>query len=169
VIQFGLPDSREQYIHRLGRTGRAGKPGKGWLVLADFEKPFLNELSKVGKGGGGNNGVQMKPDPVLERMFAAPPSQEALDFLVPVLRDDIGSNKNTTLVRSAELAYQAWLGFYNSNTKRMAGRISKADLVQMANEFAICCGLTHQPALLKKTVGKMGLKGVPGLRTTNAL
>eukprot|EP00978_Attheya_sp_CCMP212_P033839 scaffold138697_cov42-Attheya_sp.AAC.1 len=50
VIQFGLPDSREQYIHRLGRTGRAGKPGKGWLVLADFEKPFLKELSK----GAGN-------------------------------------------------------------------------------------------------------------------
>jgi ATP-dependent RNA helicase MSS116 len=24
VIQFGLPDSREQYIHRLGRTRRAG-------------------------------------------------------------------------------------------------------------------------------------------------
>eukprot|EP00978_Attheya_sp_CCMP212_P047569 scaffold422087_cov43-Attheya_sp.AAC.1 len=70
----------------------------------------------------------MKPDPVLERMFAAPPSQEALDFLVPVLRDDIGTNKNATLVKSAELAYQAWLGFYNSKTSKMAGRISKAEL-----------------------------------------
>eukprot|EP00339_Tiarina_fusa_P013438 CAMPEP_0117070600 /NCGR_PEP_ID=MMETSP0472-20121206/49601_1 /TAXON_ID=693140 ORGANISM="Tiarina fusus, Strain LIS" /NCGR_SAMPLE_ID=MMETSP0472 /ASSEMBLY_ACC=CAM_ASM_000603 /LENGTH=694 /DNA_ID=CAMNT_0004793773 /DNA_START=59 /DNA_END=2143 /DNA_ORIENTATION=- len=166
VIQFGLPDSREQYIHRLGRTGRAGKPGKGWLVLADFEKPFLRELSKNGASGGG---VQMQPEPVLEHMFAAPPSQEALDFLLPVLQNDIGTNKNAMLVKSAELAYQAWLGFYNSNTKRMSGKISKAELVQMANQFAICCGLTHQPALLKKTVGKMGLKGVPGLRTTNAL
>jgi hypothetical protein len=30
-------------------------------------------------------------------------------------------------------------------------------------------GLSEQPTLLKKTVGKMGLKGVPGLITTNAL
>ena len=29
VVQFGMPSSREQYIHRLGRTGRAGASGKG--------------------------------------------------------------------------------------------------------------------------------------------
>ncbi|KAG1241231.1 hypothetical protein G6F68_016898 [Rhizopus microsporus] len=29
------------YIHRLGRTGRAGKSGEGVIVLAPFEKDFL--------------------------------------------------------------------------------------------------------------------------------
>lgn len=33
VIQIGLPPSREQYIHRLGRTARAGKEGEGWIFL----------------------------------------------------------------------------------------------------------------------------------------
>ncbi|CAJ0765984.1 24419_t:CDS:2, partial [Entrophospora sp. SA101] len=28
VLQIGAPSSREQYIHRLGRTGRAGKEGE---------------------------------------------------------------------------------------------------------------------------------------------
>jgi ATP-dependent RNA helicase MSS116 len=51
----------------------------------------------------------------------------------------------------------------------MVGNKSKAEMVQMANQFAKLCGLSEQPALLKKTVGKMGLKGVPGLITTNAL
>jgi ATP-dependent RNA helicase MSS116 len=37
VIQVGLPSSREQYIHRLGRTGRADKAGQGWLLLSDAE------------------------------------------------------------------------------------------------------------------------------------
>ena len=37
VLQFGLPMSREQYIHRLGRTGRAGKAGKGVILLSPFE------------------------------------------------------------------------------------------------------------------------------------
>ena len=38
VIQIGLPRERDSYIHRLGRTGRAGKEGEGWLFLTPFEK-----------------------------------------------------------------------------------------------------------------------------------
>lgn len=38
VIQVGLPRERDSYIHRLGRTGRAGKEGEGWLFLTPFEK-----------------------------------------------------------------------------------------------------------------------------------
>jgi ATP-dependent RNA helicase MSS116 len=38
VIQMGLPRERESYIHRLGRTGRAGKEGEGWIILTPFEK-----------------------------------------------------------------------------------------------------------------------------------
>lgn len=37
VIQMGLPTSREQYIHRIGRTARAGKEGEGWIVLNRIE------------------------------------------------------------------------------------------------------------------------------------
>ena len=165
VIQFGLPDSREQYIHRLGRTGRAGKAGRGWLVLADYERTFLKELQK----GGNSGGVDVPADPELEALFAAPPSQEALDLLTPVLRDQIGNGSDKALVLSAQQAYQAWLGFYKDRTKRMAGNKSKAEMVQMANTFAKLCGLSEQPALLKKTVGKMGLKGVPGIRVANTL
>lgn len=165
VIQFGLPDSREQYIHRLGRTGRAGKAGRGWLVLADYERTFLQELKK----GGNSGGVDVPVDAELEELFSAPPSQEVLDLITPVLRDDIGKEQNKELVKSAQQAYQAWLGFYKDRTRRMVGNKSKAEMVQMANTFAKLCGLTEQPALLKKTVGKMGLKGVPGIKTTNQL
>ena len=42
--------------------------------------------------------------------------------------------------------------------------MDKPEVVQMANRFAQIIGLREQPAILKKTVGKMGLKGVPGLR-----
>jgi ATP-dependent RNA helicase MSS116 len=47
--------------------------------------------------------------------------------------------------------------------------MSKAEMVQMANEFAKLCGLREQPTLLNKTVGKMGLKGVPGLKVANKI
>lgn len=40
-FQVGLPSSREQYIHRLGRTARAGKQGHGIILLAPFEKVHM--------------------------------------------------------------------------------------------------------------------------------
>lgn len=39
VIQFGVPPSRDQYIHRLGRTGRADKSGQGWIIVRKEEIP----------------------------------------------------------------------------------------------------------------------------------
>ena len=69
---------------------------------------------------------------------------------------------NEKLHTSAEQAYQAYLGFYNSYAKKIGW--SSARLVEESNEFSRCIGLKEIPFLLKKTVGKMGLKGVPGLR-----
>ena len=42
VIQIGLPRDRESYIHRLGRTARAGKEGEGWIFLSPFERSEVN-------------------------------------------------------------------------------------------------------------------------------
>ncbi|KAF8509054.1 P-loop containing nucleoside triphosphate hydrolase protein [Hysterangium stoloniferum] len=41
VIQLGIPAGTEQYIHRVGRTGRAGTHGRGDLVLLPWEVGFL--------------------------------------------------------------------------------------------------------------------------------
>lgn len=43
VIQVGVCSNREQYIHRIGRTARAGKEGMGISVLCDFEKPWISK------------------------------------------------------------------------------------------------------------------------------
>lgn len=46
-MQIGTPAGREQYIHRLGRTGRAGKEGLGLLVLMPWEEVFLRSLKDI--------------------------------------------------------------------------------------------------------------------------
>ena len=44
---MGLPAEREQYIHRLGRTGRKGKEGQGILLLAPWEEFFLSTIKDL--------------------------------------------------------------------------------------------------------------------------
>ncbi|KAL0944374.1 dead box RNA helicase [Colletotrichum truncatum] len=57
VIQVGAPSDREQYIHRLGRTGRAKKDGEGWLIIPECEiRKARNELG----------GLPIEPNTTLE-------------------------------------------------------------------------------------------------------
>ena len=40
VFQVGIPSDKESYIHRLGRTGRAGAEGRGTLIVTQAESFF---------------------------------------------------------------------------------------------------------------------------------
>jgi ATP-dependent RNA helicase MSS116 len=62
---------------------------------------------------------------------------------------------------SKNQAYVSFLGFTKSMTKIHG--LSPADLVAMANRYSASLGLAEPPVLEARTVGKMGLKGVPGL------
>jgi len=47
VINFELPNVPEQYVHRIGRTARAGASGIAVAFCADDERPFLRDIEKV--------------------------------------------------------------------------------------------------------------------------
>lgn len=50
VINYDLPEVAETYVHRIGRTGRAGTSGKAISFCSDEEKDYLNDIRKlVGK------------------------------------------------------------------------------------------------------------------------
>lgn len=41
VVQIGVPSDKDQYVHRVGRTGRAGKGGQAVMILAPEEMWFV--------------------------------------------------------------------------------------------------------------------------------
>ncbi|KAK4476347.1 hypothetical protein RD792_015496 [Penstemon davidsonii] len=138
VIQIGVPADRQQYIHRLGRTGRKGKEGQGILMLAPWEEFFLSNIKDL-------------------------PISKAPDLLVdPDTRKKVELALSRVEMKNKEAAYQAWLGYYNSN--KNVGR-DKSRLVELANEFSRSMCLDNPPAIPKLVLGKMGLKNVPGLRS----
>jgi len=140
VIQVGIPSSRDQYIHRLGRTGRAGKSGRCILLIHDFEQFFLRSVKDLPIKNETENTAFHSADTPSDKLWDSPDP------------------------RSAGQAYQAWLGYYNS-VKGLGW--SKPQLVQEATRFAATIGAVdahgRPPPILKKTVGMMGLRDVPGL------
>lgn len=44
VINYDLPDSVESYVHRIGRTGRAGKEGTAISILHPLDKRKLRDI-----------------------------------------------------------------------------------------------------------------------------
>ncbi|MGB2131680.1 MAG: helicase-related protein, partial [Marinobacterium sp.] len=61
VVNYDLPNQPEAYVHRIGRTGRAGQ--KGWAVslVAPEERRFLQQISALtGKS------LQVQPVPRFE-------------------------------------------------------------------------------------------------------
>ncbi|KAG7447700.1 DEAD-domain-containing protein [Guyanagaster necrorhizus] len=144
VFQVGLPVNGEQYIHRLGRTARAGAAGRGTLILDPDEQSFLSNRALQGISIPQKESL---PNEMLESLLTV--TNEAL-----VKIDD----------KVKEQAYRAWLGYYNSNLKTT--KWNKVELVKKATLYAQeCLGWTEDlpPSLEAKTVGMMHLKNVPGL------
>jgi ATP-dependent RNA helicase RhlE len=47
VINFELPNVAEQYVHRIGRTARAGNDGIAISFVADDERPYLRDIERL--------------------------------------------------------------------------------------------------------------------------
>lgn len=136
VFQVGLPSEKEAYIHRLGRTARAGAEGRGSLLLASSEPEFARKTLSMIKF------VDTTPD--LE-------AQAEVQNIV----------KGMDPEKQAK-TYRAWLGYYKTHLKLLGW--TPADLVRQANAYARDgLGATEVPTVETRFVGKTGLKGVPGL------
>mmetsp|Transcript_20628 Transcript_20628/g.26681 ORF Transcript_20628/g.26681 Transcript_20628/m.26681 type:complete len:597 (-) Transcript_20628:361-2151(-) len=149
VIQIGAPENKESYVHRLGRTGRINKSGKGVLVLLPFEQRFLRYL-----------------DNIQPYRFSQHDNSALGDHLYDKLFSQIRSG-DASHTKSAEMAYQSFLGYYLALCRRKSQRfifLNEKDIVQLGNCFALELGLKEVPILEAEVVSKMGLIGVNGIR-----
>jgi len=47
VFNFELPNVPEQYVHRIGRTARAGAAGLAISFCAEDERPYLRDIERL--------------------------------------------------------------------------------------------------------------------------
>ncbi|KAI8619208.1 P-loop containing nucleoside triphosphate hydrolase protein [Chytriomyces sp. MP71] len=129
VLQFGVPRNVEQYIHRVGRTGRAGATGEAVLVHTRYETPFV-EGALLGSAG-----LPLKRNVVHDPAVIAR-DKEALEVLREAYaKGDWGEGSS---------CYAAFLGYYRGFGSSLP--LTGETLVQAGKEFALgLCGLPTVP------------------------
>ena len=148
VIQMCMPQTREAYIHRLGRTARGDKTGEGWLLVVNFEageaKSRLQNLPLTLDNSLETAKIDMTKDAQVSESTAKTLTQ-VIDASKMVPRE------------AKQMAYMSCLGVYNWFR-------SKQKLVDSINDRAkYCWGMTTMPAVGNALVKKLGLTHVDGL------
>ncbi|KIJ17129.1 hypothetical protein PAXINDRAFT_9980 [Paxillus involutus ATCC 200175] len=140
VLQVGLPASSEQYIHRLGRTARAGRSGKGTIILTPSESAFLRS-------------PEMRPIPIQ----AHPPLQ-----LPSVPASDLDKKLQIQ-------AYGAWLGF-NTAFIRMMGVTKQKFVDEANRYAWDVLGWADKhvpPPIARRTAQVIGIGSVKGINVVS--
>ncbi|KAF8980706.1 ATP-dependent RNA helicase [Entomortierella lignicola] len=116
IIQFDPPDDPRDYIHRVGRTARAGTSGKSLLFLLPSEVGFLRFLkhAKV---------------PLNEYQFPTSKISNVQSQLEKLVE------KNYYLNKSARDGYRSYLQSYASYAQKGIFDVNKLDLVKVAKAF----------------------------------
>ena len=47
VFNYDVPMSADDYVHRIGRTGRAGEKGRAWMFATNRDEKFLGAIQKL--------------------------------------------------------------------------------------------------------------------------
>lgn len=47
VVNYDVPQNAEDYVHRIGRTGRAGKKGLAWTLAVDKEGAYIKAIETL--------------------------------------------------------------------------------------------------------------------------
>jgi len=116
IVQYDPPDDPREYIHRVGRTARAGGRGKALLFLLPNELGFLRYLkqSKV---------------PLNEYDF---PTSKLADVQTQMNKL---IDRNYYLNKSAKEGYRSYLQAYASHSLKKIFDINSLDLTKVALSF----------------------------------
>ncbi|XP_015399240.2 probable ATP-dependent RNA helicase DDX52 isoform X1 [Panthera tigris] len=83
VINYDFPTSSVEYIHRIGRTGRAGHKGKAVTFFTEDDKPLLRSVANVIQQAGCPvpeyiKGFQKLPSKQKKKMIKKPLERESI-------------------------------------------------------------------------------------------
>ena len=161
VINYGLPDDIENYTHRSGRTGRAGKKGTSISIIHQREKFKVKRIEKeIGKDF--VDGTLPTPHEICtKQLYKAIDEIEKIDvdeeqiapFMVDINRHFEYFDKEDIIKKIVSLTFGRFLDYY-------------ADAPEIEKPVAKRAGSKEQGSLTKGKGNFKGARGKKGQQTT---
>lgn len=147
VIQIGLPPSQEQYIHRIGRTGRGDKTGEGFIMVDQSQLQVARKMLR---------GLPIIPDKSLECAAVDMTKDAQLPKSVAESLSQVGES---TKMVSRDVKVKAYMGYLSS-----IKRSNPAEAINALNQWTRYGWGFEQPPMIAPLVAqKLGLARVPGV------
>ncbi|SCU64640.1 ATP-dependent DEAD/H RNA helicase, putative [Trypanosoma equiperdum] len=117
ILQYDPPLDPTEYVHRIGRTARAGNVGNALLFLTPEEAGFVRYLSKFG--------ISLEKYPMPAKL---PPIQMKLEHVLQL---------DPIVAKSSVSAFRAHVGAYQSHLLQNIFNVHRLDLEGLARSFAL--------------------------------
>lgn len=148
VIQIGLPPNREQYVHRIGRTGRGEKTGDGLIFLHQDDLPGARRLLR---------GLPISNDTSLEAAKVDMTTEAQLPAALAHTLTQIG---DATKMVDREFKAKAYLAALSQAQNGAGPRAA----IQALNQWTrYGWGWDQPPAISPMLASKLGLSKIPGV------
>lgn len=147
VIQVGLPPNQEQYVHRIGRTGRGDKTGEGYIIV---DKSQIQPARRMLRG------LPIVPDKSLECAAVDMTQDAQLPQSVAETLSQVG--ESTKMVpRGTKVG--AYMGYLGQIKRQDAGEA----MVALNQWTRYGWGFEQPPAIAPILAQKLGIARLPGV------
>ncbi|CRH02321.1 DEAD box helicase, putative [Plasmodium relictum] len=142
IIQVNSAISREQYIHRVGRTARSNKEGMAIILLNEADELFYEQIKDL-------NIEKINPNDYTIK------NTNVSNYLNSWM-------SNTQLLYLAYAYYSSLLRFYK--TKYAILKLSDDDIIDVVNNILLSTGLVEQPHISSKLAVTLNMQSNPKLK-----
>ena len=168
VIQLGLPPSREQYIHRLGRTARAGAEGEGWLLIPRIHSREMRfrlgrlQMDVVGQGEFSASSLDTAEIPEEQA------EDDARQLDNPYMQSILAASKDARLKHT--ISEDAFDNAYLGTVGTWGWNPSRAQTIQYLNRWSRWSwGMMRPPTMSRTLASKIGFAGIPGVNLSDGI
>lgn len=105
VVNYELPDSPENYVHRIGRTGRAGASGTALSLCSPDEQDSLHAITRL---------IRRRIPVVKDHPFSTPEHE----YQAPQQRSSGGQQRQGGQYRRSSAPYRSGSGSGSHRTRR---------------------------------------------------
>lgn len=153
VIQVSVPRDRDTYIHRVGRTGRGGKEGEGWLIMTQAEIPVARRLLSA---------LPITPDRTLATALVDMKKDAQLPAATAEILNEVGQATKRVDREVKVDAYMAAIGGGRAGQNNRELMMSLNDMVKYG------WGWEKPPLISPGMAQKLGVAKLPGMNIGHA-